>query len=147
MTGYMGEFIALAVIHFLAVMAPGPDFAVTTRQSVRHGRSAGIGTAIGIGAGISVHVIYTLLGVGALMQPRLGYCRWPAGWALLTCCISVLYLSGRRVDKRKRSINHIFILRPYPLIISLPYFGGVDYDAARYQGEKGVSVSQAGGFS
>lgn len=68
MTGYMGEFVALALIHFLAVVAPGPDFAVTIRQSVRHGRCAGIGTAIGIGAGISVHVIYTMLGVGALMH-------------------------------------------------------------------------------
>jgi RhtB (resistance to homoserine/threonine) family protein len=65
---YVAEFTALAVIHFLAVVAPGPDFAVTIRQSVRHGRRAGISTALGIGAGISVHVIYTLLGVGALMQ-------------------------------------------------------------------------------
>ncbi|CAP41675.1 MULTISPECIES: LysE family translocator [Pseudomonadota] len=65
---YLREFLALAAIHFLAVVAPGPDFAVTIRQSVRFGRSAGIGTAIGIGAGISVHVIYTLLGVGALMH-------------------------------------------------------------------------------
>jgi len=67
-SNYLGEFFSLAVIHFLAVVAPGPDFAVTIRQSIRFGRRAGIGTAIGIGAGISVHVIYTLLGVGALMQ-------------------------------------------------------------------------------
>lgn len=39
-----------------------------THQSIRHGRKAGISTALGIGAGISVHVIYTLLGVGALMH-------------------------------------------------------------------------------
>jgi len=67
-SNYLGEFISLAIIHFLAVVAPGPDFAVTIRQSVRFGHSAGIATAIGIGAGISVHVVYTLLGVGALMQ-------------------------------------------------------------------------------
>ena len=67
-SNYLGEFLSLAVIHFFAVVAPGPDFAVTIRQSVRFGRQAGIGTAIGIGAGISVHVIYTLLGVGALMH-------------------------------------------------------------------------------
>jgi len=67
-SNYLGEFLSLAIIHFLAVVAPGPDFAVTVRQSVCFGYRAGIGTAIGIGAGISVHVIYTLLGVGALMQ-------------------------------------------------------------------------------
>lgn len=68
MSGYLGDFIALASVHFLAVVAPGPDFAVTIRQSVRFGRRAGVFTAIGIGAGISVHVIYTLLGVSALMH-------------------------------------------------------------------------------
>lgn len=68
LSNYLGEFLALATIHFLAVVAPGPDFAVTIRQSVRFGRVVGLCTAIGIGAGISVHVLYTLLGVGALMH-------------------------------------------------------------------------------
>lgn len=68
LSSYLGEFLALATIHFLAVVAPGPDFAVTIRQSVRFGRWVGICTALGIGAGISVHVLYTLLGVGALMH-------------------------------------------------------------------------------
>lgn len=68
LSSYLGEFLALATIHFLAVVAPGPDFAVTIRQSVRFGRGVGICTALGIGAGISVHVLYTLLGVGALMH-------------------------------------------------------------------------------
>ncbi|MBX9410653.1 LysE family transporter [Pseudomonas baetica] len=68
LSNYLGEFLALATIHFLAVVAPGPDFAVTIRQSVRFGRLVGICTALGIGAGISVHVLYTLLGVGALMH-------------------------------------------------------------------------------
>lgn len=68
LSNYLGEFLALATLHFLAVVAPGPDFAVTIRQSVRFGRWVGMCTALGIGAGISVHVLYTLLGVGALMH-------------------------------------------------------------------------------
>lgn len=67
-TAYYPEFFSLALIHLLAVIAPGPDFAVTVQQSVRKGRLAGIWVAIGIGAGISVHVLYTLLGVGALLH-------------------------------------------------------------------------------
>lgn len=68
MQSYWHEFIALAVIHFLAVIAPGPDFAVAIRQSVRFGHLVGIYTALGIGAGISIHVVYTLIGVSALMH-------------------------------------------------------------------------------
>lgn len=65
---YTREFLTLAVVHFLAVVAPGPDFAVTVRQSVRFGRAVGMVTALGIGMGISLHVGYTLLGVGALLH-------------------------------------------------------------------------------
>lgn len=65
---YWNEFLALAVIHLLAVIMPGPDFVVTVRQSIRFGRINGIVTALGIGVGLSVHVIYTLLGISALMQ-------------------------------------------------------------------------------
>lgn len=68
MMAYLPEFIGLATVHFLAVVAPGPDFAVTVSQSVRHGRRIGLFTAFGIGCGISVHVAYTLLGMGALLH-------------------------------------------------------------------------------
>lgn len=84
----MAEFLALAVIHFLAVVAPGPDFAVTIRQSLRHGRSSGVATALGIGAGISVHVVYTLLGVGALMHAT----PWLLGVTGLVGGLYLLYL-------------------------------------------------------
>ena len=65
---YFAEFLALAAVHFLVVIAPGPDFFVTIRQSVRHGRRAAAATALGIATGMSVHVVYTLLGMGALMH-------------------------------------------------------------------------------
>lgn len=65
---YLHEFLILAVVHFLAVVAPGPDFAVVIQQSVSNGRKTGIVTALGIGAGISVHVLYTILGFGLLIQ-------------------------------------------------------------------------------
>lgn len=44
------EFLALALVHFHCCLA-GPDFAVTLRQSIYHGRKAGLMTALGIGAG------------------------------------------------------------------------------------------------
>jgi RhtB (resistance to homoserine/threonine) family protein len=62
------EFGQLAVAHALAVASPGPDFALVLRQSVAHGRRTAIWTSIGIGAGISVHVAYSLLGIGLLLK-------------------------------------------------------------------------------
>ncbi|AXI03154.1 LysE family translocator [Aquirhabdus parva] len=65
---YLPEFLTIALVHFLALIAPGPDFAVTISQTIRYGRRVGQLTALGIGSAISIHVLYTLLGVGALMH-------------------------------------------------------------------------------
>lgn len=58
----------LTLVHFLAVISPGPDFAIILRQSISFGRKTAVITSIGIGAGIAVHVVYTLLGVGLLIS-------------------------------------------------------------------------------
>jgi len=62
------EFLGLALVHFLAVILPGPDFAITVRNTIRFGVRIGYITAIGIGAGISIHVFYTLVGLGLIIQ-------------------------------------------------------------------------------
>jgi len=64
----MSAFLTIAVIHFLAVMSPGPDFAIVTRNSLSYSRKDGIATAAGCGFGILVHVVYSLLGIGLLIS-------------------------------------------------------------------------------
>ncbi|PWB14541.1 MULTISPECIES: LysE family translocator [Acinetobacter] len=68
MSVYYHEFLTLALIHFLAVIIPGPDFIISVRQSTQHGYRIGCMTAVGIGCGISVHVFYTLMGVGLVLS-------------------------------------------------------------------------------
>lgn len=65
---YGTEFALIALAHLLAVVSPGPDFLMTVRQSVRHGFRTGSWTAVGIGAGILVHVAYTVLGIAVLLR-------------------------------------------------------------------------------
>ncbi|MEB0204619.1 LysE family translocator [Pseudomonas sp. CCC3.1] len=67
----MNELIAVITITVLAVISPGPDFAMVTRNSLLLSRRAGVLTAIGIGLGVLVHVTYTLIGVGVLIQQSL----------------------------------------------------------------------------
>jgi len=99
MSAYAAEFFSLAIIHFLAVVAPGPDFAVTVQQSLAHGRRAGILTALGIGAGISVHVLYTLLGFSALMHST----PWLMRLAELVGSIYLLYLGSHFIRHALRT--------------------------------------------
>jgi RhtB (resistance to homoserine/threonine) family protein len=68
MSPYLYEFSKIALAHALAVMSPGPDFAMVLRQSLTHGRRTAVWTSIGIGSAISLHVTYTLLGVGLLLK-------------------------------------------------------------------------------
>ncbi|MEC5160416.1 threonine/homoserine/homoserine lactone efflux protein [Janthinobacterium sp. CG_23.3] len=63
----MTELLAVAVITILAVISPGADFAMVTRNSYLHGRRAGLLAAAGIALGVQVHVFYTMLGVGLLI--------------------------------------------------------------------------------
>lgn len=68
MQDYWAEFAKVALAHLLAVSSPGPDFAIVIKQSVQRGRRAAIWTSLGIGAGILVHVGYSLLGLGLLLR-------------------------------------------------------------------------------
>ena len=64
----MTELIPVVTITLLAVISPGPDFTMVSRNSLLLSRRAGIFTACGIGAGVLIHVRYTLIGVGMLIQ-------------------------------------------------------------------------------
>ena len=63
----MNQWLAVVSITLLAVISPGPDFAMVSRNSLLRSRRAGVLTALGIGLGVWVHVAYTLLGVGVLL--------------------------------------------------------------------------------
>jgi RhtB (resistance to homoserine/threonine) family protein len=65
---FLTQFITVAVVHFLAVASPGPDFAMVTRNSLMYTRKVGLYTSLGIALGVLVHVGYSLLGLGLLIS-------------------------------------------------------------------------------
>jgi RhtB (resistance to homoserine/threonine) family protein len=71
MHDYWLEFFKVAVAHLLAAASPGPDFAIVVKQSLAHGRRVAIWTSIGVGTAISLHVAYSLLGLGLLIRSSL----------------------------------------------------------------------------
>ena len=64
----MKELLAVATITILAVISPGADFAMVTRNSLLHGRRAGLLASLGIATGVQLHVLYSMLGVALLIQ-------------------------------------------------------------------------------
>lgn len=65
---FWSQFLTIATIHFLAVVSPGPDFAMITRNSLVYSRRAGVYTSIGLALGIATHVTYCLLGIAVLIS-------------------------------------------------------------------------------
>lgn len=59
----MNEIIAVATITILAVISPGPDFAMVTRNSYTYGIKTGLLCSLGIAIGVQVHVFYTIFGI------------------------------------------------------------------------------------
>ncbi len=84
----MTELIAVITITLLAVISPGPDFAMVSRNSLMLSRRAGVLTALGIGLGVLIHVTYTLVGVGLLIQQSL----WLFNAIKLVGAIYLVYL-------------------------------------------------------
>lgn len=64
----MLAFLTIASLHFLAVMSPGPDFAMIVKNSIQYSRRTAIVTALGIAIGIWVHVIYCVLGLAVVIS-------------------------------------------------------------------------------
>jgi RhtB (resistance to homoserine/threonine) family protein len=58
-------FIGVAAI---VIVIPGPDTAVVTKNVLIHGRRAGLGTSLGVSAGLSVWTIAAAVGIASLVR-------------------------------------------------------------------------------
>mgnify|MGYP001800359588 CR=1 FL=1 len=64
----LSGWLTVFVVGLVAVVIPGPDFALTLRSSLTYSRRAGVYTAVGIGLGNAIHATYCLVGIGALIS-------------------------------------------------------------------------------
>lgn len=109
-------FGALAFIHLVAVITPGPDFALIVRYSLAYGRHTAFPAACGIGSGILVHVFYSILGLGIFIatNPLLFNAVKIAGVAYLLFVAYQGWLSGSRKqgrDEQTMDTQHRPVLR------------------------------------
>lgn len=95
----MNEYVLFFTGMALIVMAPGPDFMNVVGQSLRGNLRIGMMSAVGVGAGLCVHVSAAILGLSAiLLSSAFAYeaVRW-VGAAYL------IYLGARALLSRSTS--------------------------------------------
>lgn len=94
---YLHEFLTIAVVHFLAVVTPGADFAMVVRQSYTYGRKTAILTSIGIGLGMLLHFAYTIVGLGLIISKSiLAYNTIKVLGAAYLCYLGIKSLRARK---------------------------------------------------
>jgi RhtB (resistance to homoserine/threonine) family protein len=65
---FFSAWITVFAVSLVAVVTPGPDFALTLRNSLAYSRRAGLYTAVGVATGNLVHATYSLIGIGAVIS-------------------------------------------------------------------------------
>jgi RhtB (resistance to homoserine/threonine) family protein len=65
---YLSLIGTVALVHLLALISPGPDFIMCVRNALTYSRKTGIYTAVGFGAGISIHIIYCVAGLALIIS-------------------------------------------------------------------------------
>lgn len=63
---YQG-LLLITSIHLLAAAAPGPDFVLVSQQTLCNGKRAGLLCSAGIALGLSIHILYSSLGLAAII--------------------------------------------------------------------------------
>lgn len=71
MEAFWLTFFSIAAIHFLSVVAPGPDFVLVTGNALIYPKRIAVYTAFGIALGILVHVTYCMLGLAVVIANSL----------------------------------------------------------------------------
>lgn len=61
------NILTVTIVGLLAVMSPGPDFLIVTRNSLLYSKKAGLYTALGITAGTMWWVLASLAGISLLI--------------------------------------------------------------------------------
>lgn len=62
-----GSFLAFVGISILVIVTPGPDTAMTVRNTLLGGRAGGLATALGVASGQAIWALATSVGVVALL--------------------------------------------------------------------------------
>ena len=68
MTSFLEGWMTVFVVSTLGMISPGPNFAITIKNSLLHSRLAGMWTAVGVAVGNLVHVVFSLLGIAVIVS-------------------------------------------------------------------------------
>ena len=112
----MTLFLAFVGVSLVVIMTPGPDTAITIRNTLFGGRAGGIFTALGIACGLTIWAIATSAGIVALLvasEPLFLAVKY-AGAAYLVVSRHPCVARSRLADRRRQGAGLDRRLQPAP---------------------------------
>ena len=103
---YLPLISTVAFLNLLAVISPGPDFAMTVRNSLCYSRRSGIFTSLGISLGLGVHLTYCAAGIGYLISSStvlFSFIKLLGGGYLIYMGIGSILAKGSRIEMSEES--------------------------------------------
>src|SRR5260370_33398074 len=88
-----GPLLAFLGISALVIMTPGPDTAITIRNTLTGGRAGGLATALGVATGQAIWALATSAGIVALLvasEPLFQAVKYAGAAYLVWLCLQSL---------------------------------------------------------
>jgi RhtB (resistance to homoserine/threonine) family protein len=99
---FLAGWLTVFVVSGLAMISPGPNYAVTVKHGLLHSRRAGIWSAAGVAAGNLVHVVFSLLGLAMVVSQSIilfGVLKWFGAAYLIYLGLKSLTASRQEADE------------------------------------------------
>lgn len=90
------EYFSIGLIILLGAMSPGPDFIIVTKNSLQGSRYLGILTSLGVCVALSIHVLYSSLGLAFLLhESKVAYLIVKMSGAAYLCYLGIQMIRQR----------------------------------------------------
>ena len=93
--------ISVGLINSIALISPGPDFVVVTRNSILHGRKVGLFCAAGIATGMLVHLTYITMGIATIIAET----SWLFHLIKYFGCAYLMYIGYIAISSKKNKLE------------------------------------------
>lgn len=105
---YFASIVSLVIIQILGLVSPGPNFAITVRNSLLYSRRIGIITALGITFGDMIQVMIVVLGLGLIILET----KWLYEFIRFGGAFYLIYLGIGSFRNKNKFMHDISNLKP-----------------------------------
>lgn len=101
---FLSQFSVVTLVGILAVVSPGPDFIIVTRNSLVYSKKVGLFTALGITVGTMTWIALSLLGISYLISEAVvlfNIIKWVGAIYLIYLGLKSLFSKADKVSDRE----------------------------------------------